>query len=104
MLNGGYAAPGGVATGLIAAGRSETTVDNTNGADGAVSADVRPGIYRYKNSTAGDAIAQADAGTDCFIVDDETVAKTNGTNTRSRAGKIIGVDSNGVWVQLGIGV
>ena len=44
---------------------------------------------------------QADVGADCYIVDDQTVAKTNGTNTRSVAGKIIAVDADGVWVKLG---
>ena len=50
---------------------------------------------------AGDLIAQADVGADCYIVDDQTVAKTNGTNTRSVAGKIIAVDADGVWVKIG---
>ena len=40
-------------------------------------------------------------GSDCYIVDDQTVAKTNGTNTRSVAGKIIAVDADGVWVKIG---
>jgi len=38
-------------------------------------------------------------GKTCYIVDDETVAKTNGTNTRSAAGTVVGVESDGVWVQ-----
>lgn len=43
-------------------------------------------------------------GADCFIVDDQTVAKTNGTNTRSRAGIVAAVDADGVWVQIGLGL
>ena len=34
-----------------------------------------------------------------YIVDDETVAKTDGTATRSAAGKVVGLDSDGVWVE-----
>jgi len=33
-------------------------------------------------------------------VDDQTVALTDGTGARSRAGIIAGVDSDGVWVQF----
>ena len=31
---------------------------------------------------------------------DQTVAKTNGGNTRSRAGKVFDVDADGVWVDF----
>lgn len=102
VLNAGYAAPGTTATGLIAVGRFEETVDNTAGADGAVSARVKRGIFKFVNSSAGDQIAQADVGADCYIVDDQTVARTNGSNTRSAAGKIVAVDADGVWVMIGL--
>jgi hypothetical protein len=101
VLSAGYAAPATTATGLIAIGRFEQTVDNTSGADGALSVQVRRGTFRFGNSASGDLVAQADAGADCYLVDDQTVAKTSGTNTRSVAGKIIAVDSDGVWVKIG---
>ncbi len=103
VLNAGYAAPGTVATTLIALGRFEETVDNSAGANGDLSVKIKRGIFKFGNSAAGDLIAQADVGADCYIVDDQTVAKTNGTATRSRAGKIVAVDSDGVWVQIGLG-
>lgn len=103
VLTAGYAAPGTTAVGLVAVGRFEEMVDNTSGADGAASVRVKPGTFKYANSSAGDLIAQADVGADCYIVDDATVAKTNGTNTRSRAGQIVGVTADGVWVQIGLG-
>jgi hypothetical protein len=102
-LNAGYAAPGAAATGRVAVGRAEDTVAN-GGSDGAVSVRVKRGIFRFANSAAGDAITQAEAGATCYIVDDQTVAKTDGTGTRSAAGKIIAVDSLGVWVQIGLGL
>jgi hypothetical protein len=52
------------------------------------------------NSSDADAISTANIGADCYIVDDQTVALTNGTNTRSVAGKIFDVDSAGVWVDM----
>lgn len=102
VFDAGYAAPGRVATTLIAAGRCEETV--TAVATGDAVARVKRGIFKFANSSAGDLIAQADVGTDCYIVDDQTVAKTNGTNTRSRAGKVVAVDGDGVWVQVGLGL
>lgn len=102
MLNAtGYATKGAVATGQIAAGRAEDLADNTGGADGAVSVSVRAGVFKFANSAAGDLITIAEVGDNCYIVDDQTVAKTDGTATRSIAGKIVGVDSDGVWVRMG---
>ena len=45
-------------------------------------------------------IAAADIGNNCYVVDDQTVAKTNGTNSRSVAGKVHDVDAIGVWVDF----
>jgi hypothetical protein len=103
VLDAGYAAPGRTAVGLIAVGMCLETVDNTGGAAGALKVRVDQGTFQFANSSAGDLIAQADVGADCFIVDDQTLAKTNGTNTRSRAGKITAVESTGVWVHLELG-
>lgn len=103
VLSAGYAAPGSTATTLVAIGRFEETVDNTGGANGDLNVQVRRGIFKFANSAAGDLIAQADVGADCYIVDDQTVAKTNGSSTRSRAGKVVAVDADGVWVQVGLG-
>jgi hypothetical protein len=42
----------------------------------------------------------ADVGKQCYLVDDQTVAKTDGTNTRSPAGFVRDVDADGVWVEF----
>lgn len=98
----GNAVPGATATTLTARGRAEELADNTGGAAGDVTVTVRPGTYRWANSAAADAITRAEIGDDCYIVDDQTVAKTNGGSTRSLAGKIVDVDADGVWVMTGI--
>ncbi len=103
VLSAGYAMAAAAGVGLVALGRIEETADNTGGIDGAIRVEVRPGYYQLFNSTAADLIAQADAGKDCYLVDDQTVAKTDGGGTRSRAGKVMGVDADGVWVLIGIG-
>ena len=58
------------------------------------------GVFPFKNSAAADEITNAEIGSDCYIVDDETVAKTDGTGTRSVAGKVFLVDDYGVWVDF----
>lgn len=94
----GYATPGAVSTGLTYLGRAEEQKDNTGGAPGAKTVLVRRGkAFKFKNSGA-DAVTQAEFGQACYIVDDETVAKTNGNGTRSPAGTVVGVDTDGVWV------
>lgn len=95
----GYAVPGAVAATLKAAGRAEESVDNTGGGAGARSVKVKRGVFLFKNA-AGDPLTIADTLADCFIVDDETVAKTSDTNARSKAGKVLEVEANGVWVEI----
>lgn len=96
----GYLIKGAVATTLKTVGVVQVTTDNTAGANGAVSAKVRRGCFRFANSSAGDLITLADVGALCYVVDDQTVAKTNGTSTRSVAGTIRDVDADGVWVDI----
>lgn len=97
----GNAKPGVAATGLTAVGIFTGQV--TNGATAAaVSVEVSPGVYRFANSAATDEITKAEIGDTCYIVDDATVAKTDGTGARSAAGKVVDVDAIGVWVKIGI--
>lgn len=101
VLAAGYAQPGTTATGLVAVGMAIETVDNTGGSAGAETVTVRPGIHAWANSSGGDAITQAEVGSDCYVVDDQTVAKADGNGTRSVAGKVLAVDGDGVWVRTG---
>jgi len=91
----GYAAPGSAALGLKAVGRFEKDVDNSAGAAAAVTAPIECGAFLFANGTAGDAIAQANAGQPCYIIDDQTVGLTDGSATRSFAGTILGMDPDG---------
>lgn len=95
----GFVTKGATATTLTYLGRAEESKDNSAGAAGAQSITVRRNrAFKFKNSGA-DAVTQASLGKVCYIVDDETVAGTNGTNTRSAAGKVVGIESDGVWVE-----
>lgn len=96
----GYVTKGATATGCVGVGRAEQRVDNSGGSAGDLSVNVRPGRFRFNNSASADAITIAEIGDVCFIVDDETVAKTDGSGTRSPAGFVADIDDQGVWVRF----
>ncbi|OWV43190.1 hypothetical protein [Mameliella alba] len=96
----GYLVEGQTATGLVGVGVADAEADNSGGADGDISARVRPGIFRFANSAGADEITIAEIGDVVFAVDDQTVAKTDGTATRSPAGIVEDVDAQGVWVRF----
>lgn len=96
---GAVAVPGATGTTLIAVGRAEEQKTNS-GADGAATIKVRRGVFRFANSASTEAIGWSEYGKQVYVVDDQTVAKTNGTNTRSVAGICRGVDAQGVWVEF----
>lgn len=90
--------PGQAGTDLIAFGRCERQV--TTGTSNTLTVPVRSGIFRFENSASADLIESDDVGKTCYVVDDQTVALTDGSSTRSAAGKIYDVDSDGVWVSI----
>jgi predicted RecA/RadA family phage recombinase len=94
----GHLVKGATATGSVGVGRAEAAVTSTTA--GVTNQPFREGIFHYANSAAGDLIATADIGAVCYIVDDQTVAKTSATATRSPAGIVFDVDANGVWVRF----
>lgn len=96
----GFVVPFSTADDLVSLGASQGHYDNSKGADGDIRARVDAGIHRFENSAGADEITITDIGADCFGVDDQTVAKTSGGDTRSVAGKIFDVDASGVWVKF----
>lgn len=102
VMDGAVAAPGRTAVGLRTVGVAVDRVDNTGGSDGARSVEVeRDMVFCFANSAGADALTRADINNAAFIVDDQTVAKTSGGNTRSVAGRVLDVDADGVWVYVG---
>ena len=96
----GYAVPAAANAVFKTDGHAEETVSNLGGADGAKKVLVRKKTYRFANSAGCDLIKGADLLTNCFVVDDQTVAKTNNAGARPIAGLIVDVDSVGVWVRF----
>lgn len=97
LNSSGELVKGAAAATLKALGRAENSTEDA-GYDGTIT--YRRGTFRFKNSASADLIAAADIGATCYIVDDETVAKTNGSATRSAAGTVRAVDAAGVWVEI----
>lgn len=100
----GYAAPAGSSgntLGAKAIGVATQTVDNTSGSAGDLYVPVTKGVFCLANSSSTDALTIADVGRNCFIVDDQTVARTDSSGTREVVGVVEKVDSEGVWVAIG---
>lgn len=97
----GFAVPGSTATTLKARGVVQKSVDNSNGGNGDAFVTSERGVFRFNND-AVDAIDRSHIEGTAWIVDDNTVAATDGGDpaTRSAAGNIIDVDDNGVWVEI----
>lgn len=72
-------------------------------ADGDETVDIQAGTYPFNNSAGADALSDADIGRPCYVVDDDTVAKTSALDTRCLAGVVRCVDEDGVWVEVGTG-
>ena len=80
------------------------SVDNTSGASGDLTLVPTRGAFYMANSSSTDAIVDADIGRACYVVDNNTVARTSNYGARPVAGRVIGVDSAGVLVEIGPGM
>ena len=103
VTEAGIAEPGKAATGVIPVGVALVGVVG-GAADGDTTVRVRIGTWRMKNSAGAEAVTIAHRGLPCWVVDDETVAATDGNTgtgaTRSVAGTVWDVDAQGVWVRF----
>lgn len=95
----GNAKPASTATGLTGRGRAKEYVDNSTGTAGDVSVAIERGVFAYTNDGT-DPVTRAHIGGSAYAVDDQTVAATDGTGTRSAVGTIDDVDAYGVWVKF----
>lgn len=102
----GYAVAGKTAVGLTAIGCADERAINISEVAGAIDVKVKLGTFAFNNSSGDDEISRKNIGDFCYIVDDDTVALTDGSTTvdtakkRSLAGKIFDVDDDGVWVAI----
>lgn len=102
LASGGWAVPAGTASAGHCVGIAEETIVG-GGTNGLNTVGVERDCGLFKNSAGGDEITHADIGNPCYIVDDETVAKTDDDGARMIAGAIVGVENGQVWVDCGPG-
>lgn len=94
----GYGDKATTATGLIAAGVAQAGFDNTGGANGAQSVEVKRGVFAL---VADPSITIATIGKSVYMMDDQTVHADNGNNTRSLAGTLVDLEGSVAWVRIG---
>lgn len=107
VLKGGYAAPCVLETGDLPAGRAESESgasaglavwDNSAGSAGAFEVPVLQGAFKWANAGT---ISQANVGGLAYGADNQTVTAT--ATGASVVGKILRVDTDGVWVLSYVG-
>ncbi len=100
----GYAYVGATDANSKVIGVAAYALDMTGLSSGEDSVIVKSGIFGdFENSASSDAIAEDDRFKSCYLVDDDTVALTDGGSTRSLAGTIHDVTADGrVVVQFEI--
>ena len=98
----GNLVPASADASLHVVGVAEEEADNSSGSAGDLSLAPRRGPFYFTNSSSTDAITDADIGRACFVVDDNTVARTSNGGARPVAGIVEGVDSFGVAVSVGM--
>lgn len=69
-------------------------------ADGSATLDVASGVFPFAIGGGGDALTDADVGRACFVIDDQTVGKTNPNATRCVAGALVDVADGFAWVEV----
>jgi len=97
----GYAILATEATNLLPVGRAEESVDATGLSSGAITIKCRLGAFKFKNSAAGDTIGVTELLKNVYVVNGETMAKTDNSGARSVGGKVLAVESDGVIVSIG---
>ena len=78
---------------------SQWVVEAVGARPGELVVDVDFGVFYWANSGGSDAISAADFGKACYIVDNQTVALTDASGTRSVAGIVYEVRADG---QVGV--
>ena len=96
----GQAVPAADAANLKVVGRAEADALNGSGAAGDLSVPIKRGTFRFANS-GSDAVDADDVQKVCYVADDTTVREGTGTNS-IKAGLVLAVDADGVWVDTAL--
>jgi len=98
-LASGYATHAADTAGHIVVGVAEETVDNSTGSAGDKSVLVRKRKAHKLKNHATNALTQALTGGSAYVADSQTV-QTNAATNDIVVGKVLAVETDGVWVQI----
>lgn len=93
----GNCRPAITATGLTACGVFQETVDNLLGSAGDKVVRVEKGVFGFLTDGT---INRTHIGRTVYLLDDQTVAATNGSGRRSPAGTLDDFDGNHAWIRF----
>jgi hypothetical protein len=85
----------------VAAKRAVNTSAEGFGSAGDINVEVERGVFPFTNSSSTDAITAADVGEPCYVVDNDTVARTSNFGLRPTAGIVSKVENSKVFVEIG---
>ncbi|WP_224825601.1 hypothetical protein [Cognatishimia sp. MH4019] len=97
VLDAGYAKAGFADNAVVTVG---VAMDSADAAEGDLTVKARTGTFKFRGATGADEITRTEIGKDCFVLDDETVAKTDGGGARSKAGRVRAVEGASVWITI----
>ena len=98
-IKAGFVVPGSEDSTLIYIDRAEESVDNSAGQDGDRSVNIyRNQAFLWENDPVNP-VTQAQVGTACYILDDQTVSASSNSGARATGGKVISLDNDGVWAE-----
>ena len=72
-----------------------------SGAAGAKTIRIQKGCFGFVNSAGDDLVTFADVGRPCYVVDDQTVARTSANGARPFAGRVARIENSLVFVEVG---
>jgi hypothetical protein len=78
-------------------GRAEEDADNTGGSASAIKVLVKRGIFRFDNDPTNP-VTIASIGLVCYVKTSTSVAVAAGPTNDIKAGLVMAVDADGVWV------
>lgn len=85
----------------VAKKRAVNTTAEGFGTAGDINVDVERGVFPFTNSASTDAITAADVGEPCYVVDNDSVARTSSFGLRPVAGIVSKVEGGKVYVEIG---
>lgn len=101
VMAGGYVRPATYATPSQVVGIADETADNSGGAAGDISLQVKRGVFLLNNAASPNAVDRTMFGAAILVLDDQTIAKPGTSGGVAHTGYALhDVDDDGVWISI----